>query len=90
MDTHSSIQMDRYLIETPHTAQDCHMLVDQVTAMGYLHHFDWGCQSGVHCGWAIIEAENEDQARLAVPPVVRKKSRVIKLNKFDGSAKSYH
>jgi hypothetical protein len=82
--------MDRYLIETPHTARDCQMLVDQVLAMGYLNHFDWGCEAGVHCGWAIIEAESEDQARLAVPPLIRKQARVIKVVKFDGSIKSYH
>jgi hypothetical protein len=52
-------EMNRYLIETPHTDQDCHRLVEQVYAMGYLYHFDWGCMAGVHCGWAIIEAENE-------------------------------
>lgn len=74
--------MDRYVIETPHTAQDCKMLVQQVYAMGYLHHFDWGCMDGVHSGWAIIEAESEAQARLAVPAIVRNKARVIKLCKF--------
>jgi hypothetical protein len=31
--------MERYLIETPHTAHDCQMLVDEVYAMGYLNHF---------------------------------------------------
>lgn len=75
--------MDRYLIETPHEAQDCPKLVQQVYAMGYLMNFDWGCKSGVHSGWAIIEAESEDQARLAVPPLVRSKARVVKLVKFD-------
>ena len=74
--------MDRYLIETPHTVQDCKMLVQEVYAMGYLHHFDWGCMDGVHSGWAIIEAESEAQARLAVPAIVRGKARVIKLCKF--------
>ena len=52
-------------------------------AMGYLYHFDWGCKAGVHSGWAIIEAESEQQAHLAVPPLVRHKARVIKLNRFD-------
>lgn len=74
--------MERYLIETPHTAQECHLLVGQVYAMGYLHNFDWGCMDGVHSGWAIIEAENEAQARLAVPSIVRNKARVVRLNKF--------
>ncbi len=74
--------MERYLIETPHTAQDCQMLVDQVYAMGFLNHFDWGCESGVHSGWAIVEADNENDARLAVPSMIRNKARVVKLNKF--------
>jgi len=82
--------MDKYLIETPHTDQDCEMLVKEVYAMGYLNHFDWGCPSGVHCGWAIIEAEDEAQARLAVPSLVRRKARVIKLVKFTGGAKAFH
>jgi hypothetical protein len=77
--------MDRYLIETPHSPQDCLALVQQVHAMGYLHHFDWGCKSGEHCGWAIIEADDEMIARLAVPPLVRTKARVIRLTRFDAA-----
>ncbi len=38
------------------------MLVDQIYAMGYLYHFEWGCPDGVHCAWAIIEAESHAQA----------------------------
>jgi hypothetical protein len=75
--------MDRYLIETPHEVEECTMLFSQLRAMGYLYHFDWGCQAGVHSGWAIIEAENAQQAQLAVPSLVRHKARVIKLNRFD-------
>jgi hypothetical protein len=74
--------MERYLIETPHTGDNCLALVDQVQAQGYLHHFDWGCRAGVHTGWVIIDAENENQARMAVPPLVRHQARVIRLNKF--------
>jgi hypothetical protein len=50
--------------------------------MGYLHHFEWGCQAGVHCGRAIIEAKNEAQARPVVPPLVCAQARIVKLNKF--------
>jgi hypothetical protein len=77
--------MQRYLIETPHLAQDCLDLLKQVQAMGYLHNFDWGCKAGEHCGWAIIEAEDEAIARLTVPPLVRSKARVIKLTRFDAA-----
>jgi hypothetical protein len=60
-------------------------LVDLVNAAGCLHHFDWGCMAGVHCGWATIDAENEPQARLAVPPLVRGQARVVKIVKFTQS-----
>ena len=75
--------MDRYLIETPHTDSECRLLIEQIHAIGYLHYFDWGCKAGVHSGWAIIEAENEEIARLAVPSIVRDKARVIRLVKFE-------
>ena len=75
--------MFRYMVETPHTAEECHRLIEQIHAMGYLHNFDWGCKVGVHCGWAIIEAENQVQAQMAVPPLVRQKARVIELVKFN-------
>jgi hypothetical protein len=74
--------MDRYLIESPHELKDCARMLKQLTAMGYLHHFDWGCKADVHVVWAIIEAESEVQARLAVPPLVRAQARIVKLNKF--------
>jgi hypothetical protein len=90
MEPNNDNKMQRFLIETPHSASDCQMLVDQVYAMGYLYHFDWGCEAGVHSGWAIIEAENEADARLAVPPIVRNKARIIQLNKFTDSTVLSH
>jgi hypothetical protein len=83
--------MDRYLIETPHSDEECLGLLDQILATGYLHHFDWGCEVGDHTGWAIIEAESREQAMLAVPTMVRPKARVVKLNRFtDEDVKRFH
>jgi hypothetical protein len=78
--------MDRFLIETPHKPQDCLNILDLVNAHGYLAHFDWGCMAGVHTGWAIIEAENDAQARMAVPPLLRGQALVTRLNKFDAAS----
>ncbi len=75
--------MDRYLIETPHKERECLNLFELINAQGYLRHFDWGCMSGVHIGWAVIEAENEAEARLVVPPLVRSQARIVKVTKFD-------
>jgi hypothetical protein len=60
-------------------------LIKLINVQGYLWNFDWGCKAGIHSGWAIIGAENEAQARLAVPPLVRSRARIIKLNKFDAT-----
>jgi hypothetical protein len=83
--------MDRYLIETPHTLDECLGLLDQILAMGYLHNFDWGCEDGDHTGWAIIEAENQAQAMLAVPTMIRAKARVVRLSRFtDEDVQRFH
>jgi len=74
--------MYRYLIESPHTDEECLEIVKQVIASGYTTHFDWGCRAGSHKGWVIIEAESETQALLVVPSLVRAKATVVRLNKF--------
>jgi hypothetical protein len=77
--------MDRYLIEIPHREQDCFELIQLLHAQGYLMQFDWGCLSGVHTGWAVIEADNVAEARLVVPPLVRGQARVVRVCKFDAA-----
>ena len=71
--------MDRYLVESPHVLGECHKILDQVQAQGYLANFYWGCDDGVHCGWAIIEAENHSMALMSVPPLLRGDARAIRL-----------
>ncbi len=74
--------MNRYIIESPHSAVDCQHVLEEVTTLGYITHYDWGCESGVHKGWVIIEAENEEEALMSVPSMVRHEARATKLNKF--------
>jgi len=74
--------MERYLVESAHTAEDCQHVVEQFIIYGHIMNFDWGCKDGVHSGWAIVEAENESQARMSVPVRLRSKTRVIRLCKF--------
>ncbi len=70
--------MDRYLIESPHDANDCDAIIKEIHAAGYLHHLEWGCHDGAHCGWAIIETDNREHAR-----------QIVKLERF-GSSKNPH
>jgi hypothetical protein len=75
--------MERFLVESHHSTNGCKLAVEQVLSMGYLKNFDWGCEDGVHIGWAIIEAENAAQALGVVPAIIRDKARVVKLSKFE-------
>ena len=75
--------MDRFLVESPHSPEECRKVVKSVYAFGYLNNCDWGCKSGVHVAWVTIEAEDENQALFVVPPILRPKARAIKIVKFD-------
>jgi hypothetical protein len=74
--------MKRYLVESQHTDKDCHHVVEQFINYGYILHFDWGCEAGVHSSWAIVEAENEAEALLTIPSLLRPNARVVQLNKY--------
>lgn len=74
--------MPKYLIESPHTAENCTLVISEVHAMGYLEHFDWGCEAGVHCGWAIVDLESPGEASMMVPSIVRADARIVPLVKF--------
>ena len=75
--------MERFLVESPHTPEDCKKVVKSVYALGFLNNCDWGCTVGIHTSWVTVEAENESQALLVVPPVLRMKAKAIKIVKFD-------
>jgi hypothetical protein len=74
--------MDRYLVISPHTVEDCTKVIKTVEAMGSVTRWDWGCKDGEHCGWVVVEADTRDQAMFAVPSVERHKARAVKLVRF--------
>lgn len=75
--------MQKYIIISPHTHEECTMVIKQTLAIGYLTHFYWGCKSGDHTGYAFIEAENEKEALLSIPTMIRNKGRAIGITQFD-------
>lgn len=78
--------MKWYLVESPHTSEECVQTLQQVLAAGYLTHFFWGCKAGDHTGYVIFEAESKEEALMAVPAFVRPKARAIELVRFDPEA----
>ena len=74
--------MHRFMVETEHTQGTCALVIGEIHSMGYLHHFEWGCEVGIHCGWAFIEADSEKDALLSVPLIVRSQARAVQLVRF--------
>jgi len=75
--------MQKFMIISQHTHEECNTVVKQTLAIGYLTHFWWGCKSGDHTGYAMIEAKNADEAMLSIPTMIRKKGKAIGLVQFD-------
>ncbi len=75
--------MQKFMIISPHSHDECTSVVKQTLAIGYLTHFWWGCKSGDHTGYAMIEANSTDEALLSIPPMIRKKGKAIGLVQFD-------
>ena len=76
--------MERYVIESPHSKEECLKALDEMLSEGpsVLNKFDWGCTAGDHTGYAIIDADSENEAKNLVPRFIRNKARVIKVDKF--------
>ena len=77
--------MHRYIVISPHTAEECKMAVKQFRQYnaGFLTHFEWGCLDNDHTAYVIIDAESHENARMSVPPLFREKTRVTRLIYFD-------
>ena len=78
--------MPRYMIQASHdpSHDGCVRVLDAFLRAGahYLTNADWGCLAGDHTAWITVEADDDYQARLMVPPVIRRDAQVTKLNKF--------
>ena len=76
--------MARYLIESPHTPEECQRAVDELLEQnpGRLASYDFGCEAGVHTCWCIEEASSESAARNVLPSFLRSKARIVALNKY--------
>jgi hypothetical protein len=75
--------MQKFLVISPHTHEECTQVVKQTLAIGYLTHFYWGCKSGDHTGYAMIDAASEKEALLSIPTVIRDKGKAVGIIQFD-------
>jgi hypothetical protein len=77
----------RYLIEVPHTADECTWVMDEIVGRGpqYQSMFWWGCQVGEHRAWAFLDGYGRKEIlEEALPPVLRERGIVHRLSRVDG------
>ncbi len=76
--------MKRYLIQTPHKAEDCLKALDEELAKGtdVLGKFDYGCMAGDHTGYAIVDANTREDAVKIVPTFLQSTARIVEVGKF--------
>jgi hypothetical protein len=76
--------MKRYLIETPHKAEDCLRALDEELAKGQqvLGKFEYGCMAGDHTGYAIVDAESREDAIALVPTFLQSTAKIVEVVKY--------
>jgi hypothetical protein len=85
--------MKKYVIESPHTREECLRALDEELAKGpqILEQFNYGCMSGDHTAYAIVDARDEKEARNLVPAFLLNSARIIEVGKFTPEViKSFH
>jgi len=74
----------QYLVEVPHTTEECLASLDETKAMGAdkLNQWTWGCMFGNHTGYLIVNAKSETEALANVPSDEHAKAKAYPLTKF--------
>ena len=74
--------MARFHVESKHTKQQCLEALDQMAEKpDILKKFEWGCMSGIHTGYAILEGESESQIRNMLPASMRDRTKIVPVGK---------
>ena len=67
--------MPTFLIESPHSAEECMAVMDELNQTKSLAGWDWGCMAGNHTAYRIVKAKDEAAALAMVPESVRSKAK---------------
>ncbi len=86
--------MARYMVELPHTPEECLKALDEELAKGkdVLDKIEYGCKTGDHTGYALVDATSRnDVITKYVPGFIKDKARIVEVGKFTPDMiKSFH
>ncbi len=77
--------MAHFLIEFPHTKDECMGAKDQVNELApdLMPMMDWGCLEDQHSGWGIVEADSMTEVRSMLPPDLHERASITLINEAD-------
>ena len=71
-----------YVIESKHTGPECVKALDDMNSKNLLGKTYWGCMSGDHRGWTILQAPSSDAALKMLPDSQRANAKVVQVGQF--------
>lgn len=74
--------MVKFVIESPHTVEECQQALDETLENDLLDKFVFGCKSGDHTAWAYVDADSSENALENVPEFLRDKACAYEVSKF--------
>jgi hypothetical protein len=76
--------MPLYLIKTRHSAENCLGSLDEQVAYNArsIEEFVYTCSEGEHAGYAVVEANNRNEAVNILPEILRREATVWKADRF--------
>jgi hypothetical protein len=85
--------MARFMIESPHTEEECLRALDEELGKGQdiLGKFDFGCKVGDHTAYALVDVNSRNDALNLVPTFLQNKVRIVEVGKITPEMiKSFH
>jgi len=76
--------MAQYMIQMSHEPGECRQFLNQCSqqAQQFLQTAQFGCASGVHCAWAQVEADSEQQARQMLPQDQQANAQIVQVRQY--------
>ncbi|MFI5252827.1 MAG: hypothetical protein ACHQQQ_10390 [Bacteroidota bacterium] len=77
----------KYIVITTHTEAECMNTLDKMSSdnKAFLGKTWFGCMSGDHTGYTIIDAKDEDAVKAMLPDDVKDKAKIVKVGMFTPS-----
>lgn len=83
--TKTAPKTSKYFVMVPHTQDQCMNMLTDMKAKGgdpFLSKFYFGCMSGDHTAYAVLDGKSEQDIRNMIPKEEQANAKIMKVDKF--------